>query len=315
VPSLPSLNTENEQARAHIIDSAVQWIRDYGIDGFRLDHAIGQSMDFWTAFRRAIREVAPEAATIGEVTDTPDCLTRYRGKLDSILDFPLASALRHTFALRNWNVQKFEHFLLTYEQFMASGPGRVSFLDNHDMDRFLFIADNDPERLKLAALCQFTLSGPPVLYYGTEIGMSQHAASSDPGSGGDAQARLDMIWDQDYWNHDLLNFYQALIRMRKELPVLQQGYRRTIHLNLAQHTYAYVRTAEPYQGELLSGDVLVLFNLSDQQQTLPLPVSGTPGNYYPLLDSRGNTVLQETPQGFEAQLMPTSGITLRYSPR
>jgi glycosidase len=97
---------------------------------------------------------------------------------------------------------------------MASGPGRISFLDNHDMNRFLFVAGNDIERLKMAALCQFTLGAIPVIYYGTEVGMSQEMFD------GDVEARRDMPWKQDGWNLDLLSFYQALTRMRHSRPVL-----------------------------------------------------------------------------------------------
>jgi len=77
---------------------------------------------------------------------------------------------------------KFEHFLSAYEQFMAIGAGRVSFLDNHDMNRFLFVAGDRVELLKLAALCQFTLEPVPAIYYGTEVGMSQRVDAAMWGS-------------------------------------------------------------------------------------------------------------------------------------
>ncbi len=48
--------------------------------------------------------------------------------------------------------------------FFASGLVLPSFLDNHDMNRFLWVARGDVRRLKLAALLQFMLPGPPVLY-------------------------------------------------------------------------------------------------------------------------------------------------------
>lgn len=303
VPSLVSLRTESEGARNHIIGSAVQWMRDYGVDGFRLDHAIGHGMDFWTAFRRATRAVSPDVFSVGEVTDTPDSLVRYRGKLDGVLDFPLASALRHTFGVGNWHVRKFDSFLYAYEQYMASGPGRVSFLDNHDMNRFLFVADNDIERLKMAALCQFTLGAIPVIYYGTEVGMSQEMFD------GDVEARRDMPWKQDSWNLDLLSFYQALTRMRHARPVLCQGRRHTVHLNEKQQTYAYLRTqgegAEPG-----SGDVLVLFNLSDTSQTIPLLATMLPERSHCLLATSEDPVISRTRHKVETMLPPNSGVAL-----
>ena len=306
VPSLVSLNAANEQVRAHIIGSAVQWLRDYGIDGFRLDHVIGQGMDFWTAFRHATREVSSEVITIAEATDTPDSLARYHGKVDSMLDFPLASALRHTFALRNWDVQQLDHFLFSYERFMTNAPVRASFLDNHDMNRFLFLADNDSTRLKLAALCQFTLAGLPIVYYGTEIGMTQSKSIFDLAGGGDDLARQDMIWDQNLWNDTLLTFYRSLIRLRKQIPMLSRGQRHTIHVDQAHNTYAYVRT-NTTRTTLLTGDVLVVFNLSNQSQTIPLIEAIPATALHLLLDTSEKSTIEQTHNGYVIAMIPYSG--------
>jgi cyclomaltodextrinase len=295
VPSLPSLRTESEGVRAHVIGSAVQWLRDYGIDGLRLDHAIGHGMDFWTLFRQATHAVSSDVYLVGEATDTPDALIRYRGKLDGILDFPLASALRHTFALGTWNLLRFERFLTAYEQYMEAGPGRTSFLDNHDMDRFLALAGDNRARLQMAALCQFTLSAPPVIYYGTEVGMSQR-----PGVRGDEEARRDMDWTRASWDLDLLSFYQALVRMRRTTSVLREGKRCTVYLDEEQKTYAYL----VMRGEKAAkDDLLVLFNLSETSQAIPL----SPGNYRCLLATAESPLLNKTAVAIEIVLSPESG--------
>ena len=252
VPSLPTFNTADPGARAHIIGSAVHWLRDCAVDGYRIDHAIGPSMDFWVALRTAMR-VAPHSFTVGEATDTPDSLRRYRGRLDAILDFPLARALRQTFGVGSWTVGQLDNFLAAYARYMADGPGRVSFLDNHDMNRFLFVANQDTRRLKLAALCQFTLSTVPAIYYGTEVGMSQ---SGDIAARGDAEARQDMPWQSDAWDLDLLRFYRALVRLRATQPALRRGGWRTVYLDAAGGAYAYRRQLDGPEGA-----VTVLFNV------------------------------------------------------
>ena len=267
VASLPSFNTDNPEARDHIIGSAVQWLRDYGVDGFRLDHAMGPSMDFWVAFRAATRAVAPASFSVGEVTDTPDSLRRYRGRLDSVLDFPLARALRLTFGVDAWSVSRLDAFLDAHEAYMAAGPGRVSFLDNHDMNRFLFVAGDDVTRLKLAALCQFTLEATPTIYYGTEIGLAQRHDIAERDFGGDAEARRDMPWDPAAWDHDLLTFYRALIRLRRDHAALRHGARRTVYLDDEAGAYAYLRSLTLGDG---AEDVLSVFNVSTQEQTIVL---------------------------------------------
>ena len=50
---------------------------------------------------------------------------------------------RMTFATGQWSVDRLDGFLTAYEHYMADGPGRVSFLDNHDLNRFLFVAGAD----------------------------------------------------------------------------------------------------------------------------------------------------------------------------
>lgn len=266
---LPSLNTDNSAARQHLIESAVRWLTEFDMSGFRLDHAIGPSMDFWTAFRKATKDARADSFTTGEATDTPDSLRRYRQRLDSILDFPLARALRSTFALGAWNAEQLDRFLNTYEAFMADGPDRVSFLDNHDMDRFLFIAGNDIERLKMAALCQFSLSAVPVIYYGTEIGIRQEHPSSDRLAGGDANVRTDMIWDTSRWDHDLLNFYRELTRVRRENLVLRRGVRSTIHVDAQENTYAFVRFFRD-EGPLEATPLISVFNLSEEESMIEI---------------------------------------------
>ncbi|MGI8549724.1 MAG: alpha-amylase family glycosyl hydrolase, partial [Dehalococcoidia bacterium] len=230
-PSLPSIDAQDPGARAYLIESAVQWLTTYDVDGFRIDHAIGVGMDFYVALRAAMRAAKPDSFTVGEVTDTPDCLRRYRNRLDAILDFPLAQALRLTFARQEWGVADLCAFLDAYERYMEAGPGRLSFLDNHDMNRFLFVAGNRVERLKLAALCQFTLAPTPVMYFGTEIGLSQERDIDASGFGGDAEARRDMPWDTARWDEDLRTFYRSLVALRIDYRVLRDGVRRTIHVD------------------------------------------------------------------------------------
>lgn len=305
VPSLPSLWTESTGVRQHIIDSATHWMTAYGVDGFRLDHAIGHGMDFWTAFRQATRAASPDVFCVGEVTDTPDALVRYRGKLDGVLDFPLAAALRYTFGIGKWNVQRLDAFLTTHEQYMAPGPGRVSFLDNHDMNRFLFIADDHVERLKLAVLCQFTLDAIPTIYYGSEVGMSQRL---DTAQGGDAEARRPMPWQHDAWDIALLSFYQALTHMRRAAPILASGRRRTVHLDGEQQTYAYLRTRTEGAAPGV-GDVLVLFNLSETVQTFVLPTAMLPVTAHCLLATAHEPAVSRTSHTVEITLSPLSGAS------
>jgi glycosidase len=308
-PSMPSFNTDDPSARAYLLDSAAFWLRECGVDAFRLDHAIGPSMDFWVAFRDTTRRLAPSAFSVAEATDTPDELRRYTHRLDAVLDFPLATALRRTFATGEWNVGDFDAFLQGHEPYFAQGPLTISFLDNHDMNRFLLLAGNDRRKLLLATLCLFTLGSPPVVYYGTEIALQQEYSFEAIGHGGDAQARGDMVWDQQRWDHEVLACFRAVTRLRRRQAALRYGDRQTMWLSLQEGTYGYRRTLPTAPGG--ERDVLVAFNLSHQPRTLALPVPPAGFTATCLLSTDGAT---PSLSGAAASLTlaPCCGIALGY---
>jgi glycosidase len=78
------------------------------------------------------------------------------------------------------------------------------------MNRFLFISNQDQDKLKRAAKIQFSLSGPKIIYYGTETGLSQGRSVWDISSHGDLQARRPMNWEDP--DTDLLAFYRKLLQ-------------------------------------------------------------------------------------------------------
>ena len=306
---LPSFNTQDPGARSHLIDSAVHWLRECGVDGYRIDHVIAAGMDFWLALRNATEAVKDDVVLVGEATDTPDSLRRYRGHLHGILDFPLARALRLTFGAGVWNMDQFDSFLSAYESYMGDGPGTVSFLDNHDMDRFLWVSGNNVDRLKLAAICQFTLGATPAVYYGTEIGMSQKAGASQLGFGGDSEARADMIWDAAAWDSGLLAFYRDLIRLRRQEGCLQSGIRRTVHVGGNRQTYAYRRV--PKDGLEAGSSLLVTFNLGIESQQFGVTLPEVPGSITCLLSTGETPAISQAETVVTVTLPPMSAAIFR----
>lgn len=257
VADLPKLNTDHPGVRDHLLRSVGFWLGDVGFDGLRLDHADGPTMDFWTDVRAVARSIRPDAWMIGELVRPADYQLNYAGLFDGTLDFLLAQALRGTFATGQMDLATFDAFLGRHEAYFPANFSRPSFVDNHDMDRFLLMAGGDKRKLKLASLCHFTLSGQPVVYNGTELGMSQERSMRDKESQGMAECRQPMAWDAP--DDDLVAYFWWLIHLRREHPVLWRGRRRTMHLNAAAGTYAYAR-------EDGLETAVVGFNLSDHQR-------------------------------------------------
>ncbi len=263
--SLPKVNLEHQAARQWMIDAARYWLEVAGIDGYRLDHALGPSHNFWTDFRAATRAVAPASFTVGEVTDAADVLRSYTGRLDGILDFLFLDAARRFFAFDTLDAASFDAWLTRHDLYFGAGLARPTFLDNHDMNRFLWTVRGDKARLRLAALCQFTLAQPPITYYGTEVGMGQARDKRDPAGQGDAEARRPMVWDERQ-DRDLLRYYQTLHRLRRDHVALRRGERISLAADTATGVLAYAMRQD-------DDAVIVALNNSPEAREVSVPLT------------------------------------------
>lgn len=263
VREMPQLNSDHPETRKAMIGPALYWLKQ-GVDGFRLDYTIGPSHSFWTDFRAATRAVRPDSITLGEAVDTAAMQQTYIGRLDGCLDFLLLQAIRLFFAFHGMRASQFDSFLRRHMAAFPPGFVLPSFLDNHDMNRFLWVVRGDLRRLKLAAICQYTLPHPPVLYYGTEVGLSQRLDVRHPdGSGHPEESRLPMLWGAQQ-NPDLLDFYRRLGVLRRSTAPVWRGERSTAYLDDERGHYAYQCRAD---GQTW----LVALNNSPAPARLPLP--------------------------------------------
>lgn len=265
VKELPQINLRPGPARDYLLEVAHHWLRE-GFDGYRLDFANGPPHGFWIDFRRTCLSVKPDCLILGEVVHTAAMQRSYIGVLDGTLDFLLSRALRETFGFERWSLDEFEAFLSSHEAYFPAEFVRPSFLDNHDMNRFLYIAGNDKSKVKLGALVMYTLSGPPIVYNGTEAGVTQERPMQQGNRYIFEEARLPMKWDSNQ-DADLLDHFRCLGRLRHEHPVLHRGGRKLVHIDSTNGTYAYLR-------EDKTEKVLVTINLSRLQKTLFLPAMG-----------------------------------------
>ena len=213
VKEMPQVNFADPEARDWMIDAARFWLREFDIDGYRLDYAIGPTPDFWTDFWRACKATKPDCFCFGEIIDAPQIQQNYVGRLDGCLDFFVADAIRRTFGFGSWNEDLLERFLERHAAYFDERFVLPTFLDNHDMDRMLFIANGGKQALKRAVEVQMQLPGPPIIYYGTEVGLN-HTRSAQEG-GGIHVSRVPMPWG-DEQDKELLEFYRELIAERKD---------------------------------------------------------------------------------------------------
>lgn len=272
VKEMPQIDNDYGPARLATINQAISWVNTYGVDGLRLDYAPGPNHSFWMAFRAAVKAANPNVFLVGEVWTGGGAAERksYEGELDGVLAFDHLYTFENFFATRTTNVDTYDADLTYYEGYYNSNFILPTFLDNHDTDRFLFRAGGNTNRLKLAFISQLTLPNTPVVFYGTEVGLSQAQANA----GKPERSRGRMPWTnylasppagwntaQDTSIRDLLT---NLISLRRTYSALRTGTRVPLYRHNLDSTYAYRRTDA-------NGTVLVALNNSDFSRTLVVP--------------------------------------------
>lgn len=205
---MPKWNTNNNEVQNFLLHIAVKWIREYGIDGWRLDVADEVSHDFWRNFRKAVKNEKPDAMIIGE--NWHDAFPWLQGdQFDSIMNYSFTKACLDYFAFGKYSAKQFCDRL---SEILMRNTDQVNemmlnLLDSHDTERFLTNAGGNKSKLKCALAVMFFFVGMPCIYYGTEIGMS---------GGYDPDSRRTFDWNENHWDKDLFQTIKELIQLRKE---------------------------------------------------------------------------------------------------
>ncbi|MFF4355350.1 pullulanase-type alpha-1,6-glucosidase [Streptomyces sp. NPDC001604] len=270
-----------------------RWVRDFDIDGFRIDTVKHVDMDFWTQWATALDAYAARQGRknffmFGEVYSADTSITSpyvTQGRLDATLDFPFQDAAR-SYASQGGSAQKLASLFgddYKYTTDKANAYEQVTFLGNHDMGRigYFLKQDNpkvtDAEILKkdeLANEVMFLSRGNPVVYYGDEQGFT--------GSGGDKDARQTMFASKvaDYLDDDeigtdrthasdsydtsapLYRQISALSKLRKDNPALTDGVQTQRYAADGSGVYAFSRT-DARTGQ----EYVVALNNADEAKT------------------------------------------------
>ncbi|MFB7597540.1 pullulanase-type alpha-1,6-glucosidase [Streptomyces sp. NPDC056160] len=250
-----------------------RWVRDFDVDGFRIDTVKQVGMEFWTQWATALdayaaRHGRPNFFMFGEVLSADASVTSpyvTRGRLDATLDFPFQDAAR-AYASQGGSAQKLASVFgddYEYTTDKANAYEQVTFLGNHDMGRIgSFLKQDDPKasdaellgRDRLANELMFLSRGNPVVYYGDEQGFT--------GAGGDKDARQTMFASKvpDYLADDeigtdrthasdsydttapLYRQIAGLSRLRKANPALADGVQTERYAADGPGVYAFTRT-------------------------------------------------------------------------
>jgi glycosidase len=218
---LPKLNLENPDVRAYMIRVAKKWL-SLGLSGYRLDHVIGPSHSFWKEFSLGIRQEHPGAVLIGEVwaqglenrffrttgirkkflrrltgISQESIQLEYSKELDGVLDFVLQDWIRDS-VVNGSDPMKDTRLKKKIEHHMKKAPPgyrMVTFLDNHDMNRFIRYCGGNVKTLLRSFELLLSSDNPVVMYNGTENCRSNEREVSSANANSDLQVRNPVDWD------------------------------------------------------------------------------------------------------------------------
>ena len=177
---LVKLNLRNPAVKEHLFDAVRGWVRDYDIDGLRLDVAYCLDLDFLAELRGLANSIKPEFALMGETlhgdynrwmndrachaVTNYECYKGLYSSFNSANMHEIAYSLNRQFGSEQWCLYTGRHLL--------------SFLDNHDVSRIATVL-TDKAMLRPAYGLLFGMPGVPAVYYGSEWGLEGDKKNGD----------------------------------------------------------------------------------------------------------------------------------------
>ncbi len=287
-PYMPSFDYQNsKEAIETMTDNAAWWLNETGADGFRHDAVKHVPNEFWRELTRKLkREVASnrdlDVYQIGETFGSYDLISSYvnNGQLSSQFNFNVYDVAISAFVNDDVSFDVLNKEI--HKSFNVYGSLNLmgNIMDSHDKNRFMAYADgdldisqwsaieegwndppkvDDPESYKKLILYMAymnTIPGLPVIYYGSEFGMT---GASDPDN------RRMMRFDEELSDGEkkTLNEVSKIINLRKSHTALRYGDFYT--LNADKNIYAYTRSD-------MNERLLVVLNKSDDTQRVSLKI-------------------------------------------
>ena len=193
VPSMPDLNQENPHMMRYLIQNSIWWIEYSKIDGIRMDtypYADMAPMAQWIA---DVQKEYPGYNIVGEAWYGDVAGTAYwqrRSRLNkqgdpnlpTVMDFPtmiIATQAFHENTLEYGQGLNKIYNRLSLDYLYENPKNVLTFLDNHDTDRFLLTEPQNLGSWKQGVAFLLTTRGIPQIYYGTELLMHGDKKKTD----------------------------------------------------------------------------------------------------------------------------------------
>ena len=254
---LDDLNQDNPDARAAIKDAYKNWVDITGADGVRVDAARSIPKDFLQEFEQYLGVPSFGEIFVGDVDYVSDFANYEWG----VLDFPLFFQAREVFAHdASFTTVK---SILDQDYKYKDVNHLVTFIDNHDRDRFLCLADDNYQKLRLALTFLFTVRGIPDVYYGTEQNCYGGGVPTEWAGIANKENREVMPGFSEDGN--MYKLIQRLSQLRKDYNCLQTGTQREMWVE--DNIYAYSR-----RNDTTGQEVITVINNGTSNETRQIPI-------------------------------------------
>ena len=236
---LVKLNQRHWAVRDHICSAISMWVREFDIDGLRLDAADVLDFEFMRALRQLADEIKPEFWLMGEVIHGQYDRWANRNTLHSVTDYALHKGLysghneHNYFEIAHTVKRLYNDMGLNHQNSLRL----YSFVDNHDVER-IATKLREKEHYTPVHILLYTLPGIPSVYYGSEFGIQ---GKKERHSDDSLRPALNLADFADaYENNPCTRLVSVLGKARQNIPALTQGEYKELCLTTRQ--YAFART-------------------------------------------------------------------------
>ena len=253
---LVKLNQHNPAVKDYICDVIRFWVREFDIDGIRLDAADVMDFEYMKALRHVANEVKPEFWLMGEVIHGNYSRWTNEGTLHSVTNYMLHKALYS--AHNDHNYFEVAHTIKYVSGMVGKNLNLYTFVDNHDVERIYTKLKNKAHFVPVHVML-YTLPGIPSLYYGSEFGIEGRKERFS-----DDSLRPALHYE-DYKNEVETNpctkLIAALGKIRQNTPTLMFGDYKELELQTTYFAYARVLDGKYVITTVNNGDNDVSMNL------------------------------------------------------
>lgn len=266
---LPDFATENADVRAKLVEWQTSWMKDYGVDYFRVDTVKHVDSTTWAALKNSTTEVNPSFKMIGEYYGAgyaSNGSTLGTGQMDADLDFDFNDQAT---SFVSGNISSVESFLSSRNTALNNAYMTGQFLSSHDENGFKaalmngksYTEDEATSAALVAATLQLTAKGIPVIYYGEEVGLS--GLNNYPYN----TNRYDMDFSKATKDNVTYQHYKNLLSIRNAYTDVFARGSRTVVASSDEECYDVV--SRSYGGTTL----YVGMNIKDTAKEVKVPVS------------------------------------------